>query len=1037
MKKIAFQILFFLFAIDSFGAQQTAIPRIEQMSNLPTPYQMRDWKKVALDYDHFIFDTSSTGTYLPITKISTSGGVNYSDVKTIRMDTYVGQSDHGYVAEAINIMPAVIGASLVGIDKTAPLNVNWVVKVKDFFNLKNGQNVYLNNYSNTTGSDWWYEVMPNVYFYQLYALYPEADADFKTQFVTIADRELEVLHKLGGTVQPWKAPSMNYRAFNLMTGLPNKTSVPEPEAAGSIAWLQYQAYNQTGNLKYLQGAELALDFLQNWTSNPSYEIQLPYGIATAARMNATEGTNYDIGKFLNWTFCAGQGTLRSWGCIVGNWNGYDVSGLIGEANDAGDDYAFSMNGFQHAAALAPVAKYDKRYARAIGKWILNLANASRLFYRNGLPQSNQEPASYAWANQYDTAACIPYESMKQNWNGTKPYAMGDAVRGGWAATNLSMYSGSSVGYMAGILEKTNVEGILQIDLNKTDFRGENTYPVYLYYNPLATMQTVELVLPTDGCDVYDAIGETVLKTNVSDTVRFTIDPDAVRLLVIYPTGKTAVVKGRLKTVNGAVLDFHTNYDFTNALRIKAFSVSDTLVQIRDSISVYCLTENNTTTDTVYEWFQNGEKIATTTTGTWKWKVPETVGVYRLICVVSEKGDTARSESIPITVAEKVYKVPAIESIRFSGSMPLEVDSSFLVSASLNTEEVQYAWSCDGGTLDNAGTASPTWFSPASPGIYMITLVATNEAGTSTLSKPVLVKDFSVTEEPVPLIYYPLNGDVRNYAQDAFHGVSVNAVPTTGANGVTDGAYQFPSSAAYLYTPNEAALNFQDKIAVSFWVKPDALPSNEQFILSHGSWEERYKVSITPEKKVRWTVKTNSSVVDVDADSILETGKFDYFTAMYTGYSLELYRNGLLSGFKPLTGNIQTTDNSLTIARKDEATSDYSFKGTVDEVRVYDTELPQNIIHALPKAFTLNVIPKDTALSSFTVYPNPFSEEITISLPSGEIMEKAEVYDLLGRCRYRARGSATSLRISGPDGFFFLKIYTESRAVFTTKIIRQN
>lgn len=39
-----------------------------------------------------------------------------------------------------------------------------------------------------------------------------------------------------------------------------------------------------------------------------------------------------------------------------------------------------MNGFQQAAALAPVAKYDKRYARAIGKWLLNIANASRLFY---------------------------------------------------------------------------------------------------------------------------------------------------------------------------------------------------------------------------------------------------------------------------------------------------------------------------------------------------------------------------------------------------------------------------------------------------------------------------------------------------------------------------------------------------------------------------------------------------------------------------------------------------------------------------------
>src|ERR1035437_7910634 len=468
----------------TINSQQISIPRIDLMPNMPVPYVMRDWKQVALNYCNFVFDVSKTGTYLPLATISTANGINYPVLKTIRMDSYVGQTNHGNVAEVINILPAVVGASLVGVDKTTQLNTNWVSKVKDFFNKQNGENVYLNDYSTDTGSDWWYEIMPNVFFYQLYSIYPTADTDFATQFTTIADRELGVLNKLGGTVQPWTAPNMNYRAFNLLTGTPNAKDVPEPEAAGSISWLMYQAYVQTQNQKYLEGAELALDFLQNWSTNPSYEIQLPYGIATAARMNAVEGTNYNIQKMMNWTFSSGPGTLRAWGTIVGNWNGYDADGLIGEANDAGNDYAFCMNGFQHASTLAPVAKYDKRFARALGKWILNLANASRLFYRNALPQANQEPASYAWSVLKDTAACIPYESMKQNLNSVSPYATGDAISGGGAATNLSLYSGSSVGYMASILSKTNVEGILQIDLNKTDFRGDKLYLSYLYYNQI-------------------------------------------------------------------------------------------------------------------------------------------------------------------------------------------------------------------------------------------------------------------------------------------------------------------------------------------------------------------------------------------------------------------------------------------------------------------------------------------------------------------------------------------------------------------------
>lgn len=1034
MKRLLTLAFLLVFALVS--AQQISIPRIELMPNLPSPYLMRDWKKVAMDYDAFVFNTNLTGTYMPLTKISTSAGVNYPAVYPIRMDTYVGSTDHGNTAEAINLLPAVVGATLVGVNKTAQFSTNWVVKLKDFFNLKNGQLVYLNGYSTSTGNDWWYEIMPNVFFYQLFALYPEADADFSTQYVTIADRQLNVLQKLGGTVQPWKAPSMNYRAFNLITGMPVSTSVPEPETAGSIAWLLYQAYTRTNNPKYLHGAEMALDFLQNWTTNPSYEIQLPYGIVAAARMNAMEGTNYDLGKFLNWSFSAGQGTLRGWGSIVGNWSGYDVSGLIGEANDGGDDYAFSMNGFQHAAALAPVAKYDKRYARAIGKWLLNLANASRLFYKNALPSSNQDPASFAWANQYDTSACIPYESMKQNWNGVKPFAMGDAVRGGWAATNLSLYSGSSVGYLAAVLEKTNVEGILRIDLNKTDFGGANTYPTYLYYNPLATAQTVDLVLPAGYFDVYDAVSETVLLTNVHGSIQLSIPPDSVRLTVTYPTGKTAVDVGRFKKIDDAVIDFHRQNNFANTLRIKAFTVSDSLVEKLDSVRVYCLAENNVATIANYRWFNNGALIATTTTGSYTWKAPNEVGLNWLSCEVSENGDTVRANNLVVIVTDTVYRVPVIASIGLSGAMPVNTDTLFLIGAQLNTKNVQYAWSCDEGTLTNAHAKNPTWHSPSTPGIYNITLTASNPAGTTTYTQPVLVKDLSIPDEPTPLIYYALNGDTKNGAQDAFDAVSVNAGTAFGANDMANAAYQFPSSASYLYTPNETALNFQNQVAVSFWVKADALPSNEQFILSHGSWEERYKVSITADKKVRWTVKTTHSIADVDDGNLFETGQYVHYTAQYTGYSLELYRNGLLEDFKPLTGAIKTTTKSLTIARKDEGTSDYSFKGSVDEVRIYTTELPQRIIRALPTTFTLKVY-NDTVFTTFSVYPNPFSAELFLQLPSDQSLSSVQVFDLMGRRVPFRMESASSLHVDGPDGLYFLIVHTASGKTFRAKIIKKS
>jgi len=300
-------------------------------------------------------------------------------------------------------------------------------------------------------------------------------------------------------------------------------------------------------------------------------------------MNAVEGTNYPLQKLLDW--CFNKGDLRGWGSIVGTWGGYDVSGLIGEANDNGDDYAFVMNGFQQAAALASLAKYDKRYAKAIAKWILNITNASRLFYWNALPENQQD--SYAWASANDPSACIPHESMKQVSNGKTPFATGDAIGGGWAATNLSLYSGSSVGYLAAVAQKTNVPEILQIDLNKTDFYGDNALPSYLYFNPTATSKQVDVTLPSGTFGIYDAITETILFTAASGSIQLTIPAGEVRMIRIYASGITPEQRNTRLYAGNYILDYHYQYDFSENLRIKTISTDKNPVVINTSFTAYC------------------------------------------------------------------------------------------------------------------------------------------------------------------------------------------------------------------------------------------------------------------------------------------------------------------------------------------------------------------------------------------------------------------------------------------------------------------
>lgn len=1014
---------------------QLNISRIGMMPDLPSPLLIRDWKKVAADYDSFVFDQTKTGQYLPLSRLGTQGQFNYADNIPIYLDSYVGAGSHLNQAEGINIMPAIVGASLTGIDKSNQNGMNWVAMTKDFFNLKNGQNVYLNGYSTKSGNDWWYDVMPNVYFYQLKSLYPDAAAEYNSQFTSVADRWLYCVNQLGGSTTPWTKPDMNYRAFNLATGLPLSESVPEPESAGSISWLLYNAYLETGNKKYFEGAQLGMDFLTEFGSNPSYELQLPYGTIAAARMNAVEGTNYPLQKLLDW--CFNRGALRGWGSIVGTWGGYDVSGLIGEANDNGNDYAFIMNGFQQAAALAPLPKYDKRYARSIAKWILNVTNASRLFYRNALPEAQQD--SYAWSLANDLTACIPHESMKQVWSGKTPFATGDAIGGGWAATNLSLYSGSSVGYLAAVVQTTNVPEILQIDLNKTDFYGDNALPSYLYFNPTLTSKQVDVSLPAGTFDVYEAITETILFASASGSVQLTIPAGEVRLIRLYSAGLTPETRNNKLYAGNDILDYHYQYDFSENLRIKSISTDHNPIVTSSAFTAYCEPGNVTASDQVqYEWFLNDVLVAGQNLKQVQLTAPSTQTEVILKCRISFNGKTAE-DTLHLQIVSHIATPPVVTGILSA--------SKYAVVSGMNTftplltptpgEILTYAWSASKGVLDQTTGSPVTWQAPATPVVGTITVQVTNQDLLSTtVSASVLAKDTSLAIQ-TPLIWYPFDWDTKNAAADRFHSTVSGATKTEDSRGLSSLAYRFTSGSNIIYTENQTDLNFTNAVSLSCWVKCEELGS-ERFIISHGSWQQRYKLSITPEGKLRWTVKTSTGVSDLDGSAPIALNRYYHVTVLYTGYSMELYVDGILDTFKVFSGSIQPSTKPLTIGRMDNVETLYALRGSVDEVKLWDKEIPVPQIEKLKDQWNTSFgIEEDNEVAR--IYPNPAGDVIYIDFKGSPKTDHISFLDVGGKevRDYKVKIQGTRIAIELPQvspGLHLLRIVMKDGHVVTKKVM---
>ncbi|MCB0557208.1 MAG: laminin G, partial [Phaeodactylibacter sp.] len=234
--KIATSLLLLL-TLMVFGGQaafsqagQVEVNRIGQMPNEPSPYNVRDWKQVAQQYDALVYDLQLSGQYLPLVFVN-NNGINYPQHQSFGLHSYVG-TNNPTAGEGINVLPSLVSATLAGIDKSNQNGRNWVLMSQDYFNKANGEMIYLNNRSGGSGGDWWYDLMPNIYFYQLYDLYPPfGDAEF--QFNSVADQFAAAVRAMGGSDTPWSPAYMNYRAWDFVDMQPNDQGVPEPEAAGA------------------------------------------------------------------------------------------------------------------------------------------------------------------------------------------------------------------------------------------------------------------------------------------------------------------------------------------------------------------------------------------------------------------------------------------------------------------------------------------------------------------------------------------------------------------------------------------------------------------------------------------------------------------------------------------------------------------------------------------------------------------------------------------------------------------------------------
>ncbi len=540
---------------------QTSLQRVEQMPNLPQPLKIIDWKKKAIQFDSLVYNFNPKDSYGPLIWLDSSR--RNIDQVTYGLYTVIGdvrqgpKKNKGEFHEALASFNSLISAGLMGIDKTNQHGFNFVKMDQNYFNSTTKWNIVMNNTNPEVamagggyGRDWWYDVYPNVLYYGVAALFPNVENTESIQR-KVAEQFCKADSVLNGNYD------YSYFDYARMKGMKNNIPLQQ-DVAGGHAWVLYSAFQKFGNKRYLAHAKSATEALLSQKESRFYEMLLPFGTYTAARLNAEQGTNYDVTKMLNWIFdgCQSKDGRYGWGVIAEKWGDYDVSGLQGSITDGGG-YGFFMNSVAMAWPLVPMVKYEPQYAQTIGKYMLNVVNAARLFYPDQVDNAHQ----FLPEIKDLTHGIIGYEGIrkmddynKPELKGVTPVSTGDGPKwtsGQPKSSMFSLYSTSIVGVFGAIVHKTDVEGILALDCNATDFYAANKFPEYLYYNPFGKDTTVTYI-SASSVDLFDVVSKKYLAKGENGKVEFKLPAGQAALVVILPSG-TKLTSERSKIKAGELV----------------------------------------------------------------------------------------------------------------------------------------------------------------------------------------------------------------------------------------------------------------------------------------------------------------------------------------------------------------------------------------------------------------------------------------------------------------------------------------------------
>jgi hypothetical protein len=397
--------------------------------------------------------------------------------------------------------------------------------------------------------------------------------------------------------------------------------------------------------------------------------------------------------------------------------------------------------------------------------------------------------------------------------------------------------------------------------------------------------------------------------------------------------------------------------------------------------------------------------------------------------VSDGGALTDTATTLLTIVPS--QSPVIESFELIPSNPLPGETITVIchASDPDGDPLTFDWSATQGVFGEQDDTT-TWTAPSTEQVVELTC---------TVSDPYALEVTDLTQVIVGdlVLHLEFNGNANDTSPFGNDGTMVGGSYETDRLGNAGEALHLVGSDSRVTVPVAPSLNGQDKLTIAFWMTPDMVPAQDEwYVLSHGSWENRWKITFDSNGKLKWTVNTPAGTKDLGSESTLGESLV-HVAASYDGARLRIYVNGVEEAQITHSGQLRKTTYDLLIGQKLPGDTGYNFVGMIDEVRIYNRRLSgpeiRDLIDIDVSAGVVEAaLPRQFSVTS--AWPNPFNDRVTVrlSLPRSSSIRLA-VYNLLGqRVMYQALNrvpagwETVSLDLSGlASGTYILRAEQEA------------